>query len=84
MSSSHHIRHALLAQLEAADPGSLSLRTLRQGLAHEGLRVPTPDLRKHLHYLAEKGLLHAHPSPLCRGHTRYQLAAPGRDLLETP
>lgn len=77
------LRHAILLQLEAADPATLPLGTIRTGLRLAGHNVSENQLQTQINYLAEKTLLAATTPLLDHAHPRYHLTAQGRDYLES-
>ncbi len=76
-------RHAILLQLEAAQPASLPLETLYHGLKLTGYSIAIPKLESELQYLEDKSLLKRITPTLSSALFRFQLTAQGRDYLES-
>ena len=74
-------RHAILMQLEAAAPTSLTLSTLHRGVRLAGHRVDVDDILKELWYLEDKNFVRKEVKALSNGVRRFHIAAIGRDYL---
>jgi len=77
-------RRAVLSQLEAAYPASLSLETLSLGLEACGFAKGGKNaLEPALEYLREKGYAQIVRSRISAAHKRAKLTAEGLDYLES-
>ena len=77
-------RDAILQDLEAAAPISLRLETLGGGIRRvHAINVTDGEIKKHLDYLIEKGLVEETASKISAGDKRYKLTGDGRDYLES-
>ncbi len=74
-------RNAVLRQLAAAQPVSLSAQTLLLGLECAGFKTTQPDLSRELVYLEQKQLLEK-VSPTLNVLPRYRLSATGYEYLQ--
>ncbi len=74
-------RNAILRQLAAASPVSISAQTLLLGLECAGFKSTPPDLSRELVYLEQKGLLEK-IEPTLNVLPRYRLSAVGYEYLQ--
>lgn len=77
------LRHALLLQLDAANPASLPLGALRTGVRLSGALADDDTLARELAYLRDKRMVVEQTGNLAHGVKRYRIAAEGRDYLES-
>lgn len=77
------LRRAVLLQLEAADPSSVSASIIGQGLAAAGLKASRREVMASLAYLEGKGLVRTFPSLLSASEIRARLTAEGLDFVES-
>ena len=77
------LRRAVVLQLEAADPSSVSASIIGQGLAAAGLKASQRDVMASLAYLEGKGLVKTFPSLLSASEIRARLTAAGLDFVES-
>ncbi len=76
------LRRCILAQLEAAYPASLPMKTLQIGLSLSGFKIEPSFLEKQIEYLREKHLLVVVFSEICPSFKRVKITARGIDFLQ--
>lgn len=76
-------RMAILLQLQAAYPASLSETAIGQGFSISGRTISEQELKSELSYLCEKSFVAKIPSKISAGFFRYKLTSQGVEFLES-
>lgn len=76
-------RRAILIQLDAAHPASVSTSVLSEGMRTAGFFFDEKSLSSEIDYLCQKNYLELSRSQISAAHVRAKLSATGKDYLES-